>query len=256
MSMEIKLSVITVTYNAERYLRDTFEAMLCQDYKNYEYIIIDGESKDNTISIIKEYVPKFEGRMKYISERDNGLYDAMNKGIDLATGEYIGLINADDFYCEEALKHVINTIKTSKTKPDVVYSDMIIMDENDNYLRTVIGDSKKLKKGMLVNHPTCFVSKAAYEKYGKFDIKFHICADYDLMLRVLHGGGNFVKCEYVLAKYRMGGLSTNNYNSVLEKYSIQRKYYDIIHCLYIKFRGFYRCNIRPLICSCKRFLKK
>lgn len=94
----MKLSIITVTYNSEKTLRDTIESVLSQTYTDYEYIIVDGASKDNTINIVKEYEPKFEGRMRWISEPDKGIYDAMNKGIKMSTGDVVGIINSDDFY--------------------------------------------------------------------------------------------------------------------------------------------------------------
>ena len=187
--------------------------------------------------------------MRYISEPDNGLYDAMNKGIKMSKGDYIGIINADDAYRPEALMKVADTITSANPKPDVVYSDLDVIDDEGVVFRTIAGDANQLKRGMLVNHPTCFVSKNAYEKYGSFDLKYRICGDYDLMLRILHHGGTFVKCDYTLAEYRWGGLSTANYNSILEKYDIQRKYYSILHCLYIKSRGFYRCKVAPILSS-------
>ena len=94
----MKLSIITVTYNSEKTLRDTIESVLSQTYTDYEYIIVDGASKDNTINIVKEYEPKFEGRMRWISEPDKGIYDAMNKGIKMSTGDVVSIINSDDFY--------------------------------------------------------------------------------------------------------------------------------------------------------------
>ena len=94
----MKISIITATYYSERTLRDTMESILCQTYQNYEYIIIDGASKDSTLDIIREYEPRFKGRMRYISEPDEGIYDAMNKGLAMATGDVIGLLNSDDYY--------------------------------------------------------------------------------------------------------------------------------------------------------------
>ena len=94
----MKISVITATYNSAITVRDTFESVLAQTYKDIEYIVVDGLSKDNTIDIVKEYEPKFEGRMRWISEKDKGIYDAMNKGISMATGDVVGILNSDDFY--------------------------------------------------------------------------------------------------------------------------------------------------------------
>lgn len=240
----ISLSIITVTYNSELYIREVLNSVLAQGYHNYEYTIIDGGSEDTTIQIIEEMLPQFFGRLKYISEPDNGIYDAMNKGIRMASGDYIGIINSDDRYTDDCFTSVIRTIEESSSKPDVVFSDLKRIDQNGSPCGIFVGDLKGLKRGMTVNHPTCFVRREAYEKYGIFDLKYRIVADYDLMLRIYHSGGTFVKCNTILAEYRDGGTSFNNYNSVLEKYRIQRKYYSYFHCMYIRLRGFYRCKIR------------
>lgn len=242
MKSTIRFSIVTVTYNAEKYLRQTLDSMLRQKYRNYEYIVVDGGSKDRTLSILEEYVPLFEGRMRYISEPDDGLYDAMNKGIRMAQGDYIGLINSDDYYEMDALENVAKVVVESQY-PDVVYSDLYVIDADSKYLYTIPGDATKLKKGMLVNHPTCFVRKTAYEKYGLFDLQYRIVADYDLMLRIYNNGGKFAKTDEPLASFRVGGLSNGNYKSTLEKYKVQRKYYGFFHCRYIWLRGVIRCKL-------------
>lgn len=241
--VDTKLSIITVTYNSERYLRETLNSVLRQKYNNYEYIIVDGGSTDSTLEILAEYTLLFGGKMSYVSEPDKGIYDAMNKGIMRTTGDYIGIINSDDRYTPDCFRHVVKTLSESTELPDVIYSDMNRIDENGNFCGVIAGNAELLKRGMLVNHPTCFVSKKAYEKYGLFDLKYRIAADYDLMLRIRNGGGSFRKCKEILSEYRDGGISFNNYKSVLEKYAIQRKYYSLPFCWYIRMRGFYRCKI-------------
>lgn len=244
VTSNISLSIITVTYNSEKYIREVLDSVLSQKYEKYEYIIVDGGSKDRTIQIVEEMQPQFSGRLRYISEPDNGIYDAMNKGISMATGDYIGIINSDDRYTEGCFTSVINAINNSSSRPTVVFSDLRRIDQKGNPCGVFIGDVDGLKRGMTVNHPTCFVRREAYERFGRFDLNYKIVADYDLMLRIYHGGGLFVKCDTILAEYRDGGTSFNNYNSVLEKYKIQRKYYGFFHCMYIRLRGFYRCKIR------------
>lgn len=243
----VKISVVTACFNAERFIRNTIESVLAQKDFILEYIIIDGASTDDTIKLISEYVDKFDGKLILVSEPDHGVYDAMNKGLLRASGDYIGIINSDDAYLSDSFKQVIETIQKQNSLPDVVYSDVNVIDEKGRFLRVIPGDAKLLKKGMLVNHPTCFVRNDAYRKYGLFDLKYNVVADYDLMLRIYHAGGTFVKCPHILAEYRMGGLSTGNFKSVQEKYDIQRKYYNWFHCRYIWLRGFYRCKIRPMI---------
>lgn len=240
----IKLSIVTVTFNSEQYIKEVLSSVLEQEYKNYEYIIVDGGSVDKTIRIVEEMQPQFEGRLKYISEKDNGIYDAMNKGIRMSNGDYIGLINSDDRYTPVCFNKVVETIEKSKMHPDVIYSDLARIDLDGRRCGVFISSVEGLKRGMTVNHPTCFVSRKAYEKYGLFDLQYRIVADYDLMLRIYHSGGKFVKCDDILSEFRDGGKSFNNFDSVIEKYKVQRKYYGLIHCLYIRLRGFYRCKIR------------
>lgn len=241
----VKISIITVSLNSEKYIKDTIESVIKQNYKNYEYIIIDGGSVDKTLEIIRSYLNKFEGRLKLLSEKDYGIYDAMNKGIQMAEGNVIGIVNSDDYYTEDALQKVVDAI-SEYPNTDVIYSDMHMFDDCGKIIRTYIGNSDMLKKGMLVNHPTCFVTRKAYEKYGYFDIKYKIVADYDLMLRIHNNNGVFRKIEGVLTMYRCGGTSWNNINSIKEKYKIQKKYYSFIHCLKIRLRGTLRCYVKPL----------
>lgn len=242
---KVKLSIITVSYNSEKYIKETIESVLNQSFKNYEYIIIDGGSEDKTLEIIEEYLEKFEGKLCYISEKDNGIYDAMNKGITIVSGDIIGIINSDDYYTDGAFQKVADAFSIYPDT-DVVYSDMIMFDNNGQMTKIFKGDCKKLNIGMLVNHPTCFVARQTYEKYGSFDRKYKIVADYDLMLRIYYNKGTFSKIDGVLAMYRCGGASWNNINSVKEKYEIQRKYYSFFHCAKIWLRGILRCYLKPL----------
>lgn len=248
----LKLSIITVTYNSERYIRETMRSILEQNYQNYEYIVVDGGSTDDTLSILEEYKQLFGEKLYYISGRDNGIYDAMNKGIRLASGDYIGLINSDDRYTNTCFETVAKIVREEEVEPDVIYSDLYLIDSNGDRTGCLMGDANKLRIGMLVNHPTCFVRKTTYEKYGLFDIHYRIAADYDFMLRVYHNGGTFKKSSTVCAEFRVGGTSFDRYESVIEKYKIQRKYYGIIHCQYIKLRGIYRCKIVPIL---KKYIK-
>lgn len=205
----MKISMITVCYNSESTIRDTIESVLAQSYTDYEYIIVDGKSKDNTLEIVKEYESKFNGKLKYISEKDSGLYDAMNKGIKMAAGDIVGIINSDDIIASgDVFQTVVD--KFEETNCDGVYSNLIIKDENlDKVVRRLKKGNGNYKFGWYPPHPTLYVKKNVYDQYGTFDIKYRIAADYDFMVRIMK---NNVKLEYVNAVFtnmRAGGTSTN-----------------------------------------------
>ena len=124
----MKISIITATYNSEKTLKNTLESVLKQTYTNYEHIIIDGDSKDNTMEIVKQYEEKYQGKLRYISEKDSGIYDAMNKGIKMATGDIIGILNSDDIYANENVLEKIAE-KFKQTNCDGTYANLIFMDE-------------------------------------------------------------------------------------------------------------------------------
>ena len=220
----MKISMITVCYNSAKTIEDTLKSVLSQKYDNYEYIIIDGKSKDNTLDIIKKYEPKFKGKLKYISEKDNGLYDAMNKGIKMAEGDIIGIINSDDVIASsDVFNLVIDKIK--ETNADGVYSNLIIKDENlDKCVRLFKGGVGSYKRGWHPPHPTLYLKKDIYQKYGNFDTNYRIAADYDFMVRIMKRN---IKLEYVDTYFtymRAGGKSTDGlkgyYKSFKESYNV------------------------------------
>lgn len=204
----MKLSIITVSYNSASTIRDTIESVLNQSYKDVEFIIIDGQSKDDTVAIVQSYGNRIS---KFISEKDKGLYDAMNKGIRLATGDVIGILNSDDFYAGE---HVLSKI-ASLFQPEIegVYADLVYVSPNDTtrIVRTWKSGLYKegdFLKGWMPPHPTFFVRKTVYEKYGVFTDKLKSAADYELMLRFIHG--HKIKIAYlpeVTIHMRAGGKS-------------------------------------------------
>jgi len=220
----MKVSLITVSFNSGLTLKDTIESVLYQNYSNIEYLIIDGFSKDNTINIIKDYEPKFEGRLHWISEPDKGIYDAMNKGICIATGEIIGILNSDDFYID---KYVIENVVKSFTDKNVdsLYTDLYLVD-NENINKIIRNCTyREFKKGLFFKgwhppHPSFFVKKEIYEKYGVFDLTYKIASDYDFMLRILEK--NSISTNYLpihTIKMRNGGASTSS----LERIRLSQK---------------------------------
>ena len=215
----MKISVITVTFNSGATVRDTIESVLKQAYSNYEYLVIDGGSKDCTVDIIKEYEPKFGGRMKWISEKDKGMYDGINKGIRMATGEVVGIINSDDFYHRTDIFDIIAKTFEENKGIQAIYGDVRFV-HPDNLEKTVRYYSCKHWKpwrfrfGFMPAHPTFFTYKENFEKYGYYQYDYHIAADYEFLIRHLYT--NHVPAKYVpldFMKMRTGGRSTNGWKA-------------------------------------------
>jgi glycosyltransferase len=205
----LKVSIITITYNSQSTLVDTITSVVNQSYPNIEYIIVDGKSTDDTLSIIEKYKERIS---KIVSEKDNGLYDALNKGITMATGDIIGILHSDDFYIDHlVIEDVVNTFKN---KPcDAVYADLLYVNRNNT--NKII---RKWKSGVYRNghflsgwmppHPTFFVKRNCYETLGGFNLKLKSAADYELMLRFVHK--HKIKLAYLrryIIKMRVGGKS-------------------------------------------------
>ena len=183
-NITLKISIITVCYNSASTIRDTFESILAQTYSNIEYVIIDANSNDETPLIIKEYESKFNNKMTWISEPDNGLYDAMNKGIKMATGDIIGILNSDDYYISKNVLSNIVKIMSEKNL-DSCYGNLLYVKNGKPYRYWKSGNYKSFKMGWMPPHPAFFVKKLVYEKYGLFRLDCGVNADYEIMLRFL-----------------------------------------------------------------------
>lgn len=215
----MKISIITATYNSGATARDTIESVLSQNYSDFEHIIVDGGSKDNTLDIIKEYEPKYNGRLKWISEPDKGIYDAMNKGIMMTTGDVIGILNSDDFY---ASNNSLNLIAKNIEGKDIVFGDLIFVNQTDTnrIVRSWKGSPFKegsFFKGWHPAHPTFYARKECFEKSGSFDIGYQVSADFELMLRFLEKekySSNYIPEN--LVKMRIGGESTNSIKNIIK----------------------------------------
>lgn len=221
----MKISIITVCLNSEKTIKDTIESVLKQTYTNYEYIIIDGKSKDKTIDIIKSYKDKFNGKLKIVSEKDNGLYDAMNKGIQMATGDIVGILNSDDIlYDSNVFDKIINSFDENT---DGVYSNLLFMN-NDFTKITRNFKSKKItnKKGFHPPHSTLYLRKNIYDKYGNYNLNYKIAADLDFMYRIINNNANLKYIDSCFVKMRTGGTSTNGlkgyYKNFKESYKVLR----------------------------------
>lgn len=197
----IKVSIITICYNSEQHLEQTILSVKNQSYSNIEYIIIDGGSTDNTINIIKKHELSIS---HYISESDNGISDAFNKGISLATGEIIGTINSDDWYEPDAVLKIVNSYQSIPC--DVIHGNVQYwQDDQKNYLFSA--NHKLLSDEMTINHMSCFVSNKTYKKHGKFLLDFKYSMDYELMLRFYLNKCNFIYIDQTISNMRLDGVS-------------------------------------------------
>lgn len=214
----MKISIITATFNSARTVRDTIESVLAQTYKDIEYIIVDGLSKDNTLDVVKELEPKFGGRMRWISEKDNGLYDAMNKGIAMATGDVIGILNSDDFYTSDDILETVAR-KMSSGSIDAVYGDIHFVDNSNldkcvRYYSSHIFRRWLMRYGFMPAHPSFYCRKEVYTKYGAFDTRYKIGADFESLLRYIFI--NRIRTAYIKRDFvtmRTGGASTEGFSS-------------------------------------------
>lgn len=227
----IKVSIITPCLNSEKTIRQTIESVLKQTYSNIEYIIVDGGSSDGTLDIIREYESLFHGRLRYISEPDCGIYNAMNKGIRLSKGEIIGIINSDDFYENDTVEQVLKYWNGSHNQ--VIYGYMRLL--KNGRCMAISRDSHINLDENMITHPTCFVARKIYCKYGLFLENFKIAADYEFVLRLYKKYNvEFVRIPRVLANFRVGGISSTDREKV-EKKNVQLRYGCINFWEYILF---------------------
>lgn len=204
--MNKKLTIITVCYNSENYIEETIKSVINQEYKNIEYIIIDGKSTDSTLDIIKNYC-KLNKFIKYLSEEDNGIYDAMNKGIKLATGEYIFFLNSGDrLFDNKVLSDV--SIMTEKNI-DILYGN-VVKTLNSKYEVVKYSPLYHLKMiiGRTICHQAMFVRRKNFIKYGNFDNNFKLASDFDFILRILKKNGRFKYIDRNIAYYDLSGISS------------------------------------------------
>ena len=215
----MKISIITIVYNNKETVPDAINSVLSQDYDNIEYIVVDGASTDGTVEVIKDVVKRYpERNTKFISEKDNGIYDAMNKGIRLATGDIIGILNSDDSYINNnVISTVVNEFMGKKV--GAVFADLVYVRTNDldkivRYYSSANFHPGKMAYGWMPAHPTFFAKKKIYEQHGLYKTDYRIAADYELIARFLVK--NKVSYSYipqVLVKMRTGGTSTRNLKS-------------------------------------------
>ena len=226
-----KFSIITVTYNAEKVLEDTIQSVIFQTYRNVEYIIVDGASKDHTLEIVHKYRNRIN---KVISEPDKGLYDAMNKGIQLATGDYLCFLNAGDkFHDSETLQKIVHTLKGQEL-PDVIYGETAIVDEEGHFLhmRRLSAPAhlnwKSFKQGMLVCHQAFFANRELAINH-LYDLQYRFSADFDWCIRIMKKAKCLHNTRLTLIDYLNEGMTTKNHKASLkERFCIMAKHYGLI----------------------------
>lgn len=209
----MKISIITATYNSGATVRDTIESVLRQSYPDIEHIIVDGGSKDTTMDIVREMESRYNGRLRYISERDRGIYDAMNKGIEMASGDIIGILNSDDFFTsDDVVENVANEFKSFHS--DAVYGDIHFV-KDDNLSKCVRYYSSKsfrpwkMRLGFMPAHPSFYCKRDIYKNLGAFDLSYKIGADFENLVRLIYI--NRIKTRYMPMDFvtmRTGGAST------------------------------------------------
>jgi len=215
------ISIVTVCYNSANTLEATILSVKKQTYADIEYIIIDGASRDVSLNIIKKYEPEFNGKMKWVSEPDKGLYDAMNKGIKLATGDVIGLINSDDLFFDDYALEKVMKVFEDNPKLDSVYADLYYVSQSntDKIVRKwVTGKQRFFNLGWHPAHPTLYLKKEVYEKFGLFNLDFKLAADFELMLRFFDK--HKISSIYIpepFVKMRLGGETNRSFVNIYKQ---------------------------------------
>lgn len=222
-----KVSVITPTFNSENTLSGTVEALLRQTFSDFEYIIIDGVSKDKTLDTIKSYIPAFEKKgvqVRIVSEPDKGVYDAMNKGVSLAKGELIGITNSDDWYEDNTLEVMWNKFTDGKVdrSNSMIYGIERVW--KDNKIFNLQRRGATFLSESVLPHSTLFVSREVYKKYGAYDLSVKVLADYDFICRCASQGVKLEEVDVVISNFCLGGISSSYFDFYEDYYKIQHKY--------------------------------
>jgi len=217
------VSIVTVVYNGESYIKDTIKSVLSQTYQNIEYIIIDGGSTDGTVNIIES----FDKQIGYwVSEPDRGIYHAMNKGIKASTGDIIGIINADDWYEKDAVESTINVFLQSDC--DIVYADAYFIDPSSTSERKIRTNHENLHYKMSVFHPSVFIRSKLYDESECYDESLRISSDYKLLREFYSNDSVFCKNNNRVANMRIGGASAAWKIASFETFQVQKKYSVVI----------------------------
>lgn len=214
------ISIITATYNSAETINDTIKSVLCQTNKDFEYIIVDGGSTDETIDIVKSYESEFSGRLKWVSEKDKGIYDAMNKGIKMASGDIIGILNSDDYYTsDDILQTIADAFKCQNV--DAIYGDIHFIkdgvpDKCVRYYSSRLFSPFWLRFGFMPAHPSFYCKREVFDKSGLYRLDYKIGSDYEMMVRLFRKhkiSSRYIPKDFVTM--RTGGASNSNLQSRL-----------------------------------------
>lgn len=215
----VRISVVTVCYNSEKTIQDTLKSVAMQDYPDIEYVIIDGKSRDLTLPMVNESLPRLPANTVVVSERDKGIFDAMNKGLHMATGDVVGFLNSDDVFAQpDAIRRIAETFESSKA--DIVYGNIVYTKQNDlghvtRTWRTGHPPRSGMKLGWHPPHPAFYVKKDALLKIGGFKLNYPISADYELILRLIEKQKlKTAWCDHTIVRMREGGNSNSGIKTV------------------------------------------
>lgn len=197
-------SIITVCFNSEKTIERTIKSVLEQSCQDYEYIVVDGASTDRTLEVIRQYEPLFKGKMRLISEPDQGIYDAMNKGINAASGELIGIVNSDDYYEKDALEKIIEAYRGYEYT--IIYG--LVRSVLDGREVMVYLKNHEFLEQDMITHPSCFITKKLYERFGVYSLKYPYSSDYEFMLRAKKEKEiKFIEIYEIITNFTVGGVS-------------------------------------------------
>ncbi len=235
----MKLTIITITFNAERFVGNTIQSIACQSFSDIEYIIVDGKSTDTTMDIVKSSEPLFKARnikFKWISEPDKGLYDAMTKGIKMATGDFVWFINAGDKIFDGGTAQKVADAIANNSDADVVYGQTLIIDQNDNPCgeRHKIAPAdlqfRHLLGGLVVCHQSIVVRRSIAPDY---DLHYRFSSDYDWTCKVLASSRKNVYVPEYISRFMLAGISAKNRKaSLMERFNIMRRHFGLLPTLW------------------------
>lgn len=210
---KIKITIITVSFNSQKTIARTIESVVGQSYDNIEYCIVDGNSSDGTVDIIKRYYALFPDIIKYVSEPDEGIYDAMNKGIRMSSGEIVGIVNSDDWLEKDAIQFVYDSVATNDFSMDCIYTGGIMFHGKHKDIAMMPNLLEMKKKSRMyymggIKHPATFVPRRIYNSFGLYNAEMKISADTDFILRCYFGGVAIIPMNRILSNMAEGGIST------------------------------------------------